>query len=97
MHNEPIQNMATSVKSFLVKLIQRNELQIGERVHKQGIVTDSISGIFDFDVLTKNLKKLESIYLGNSNSFDERYFVLQHEKLKTPLKMSPFGARAGPM
>jgi len=42
---------------------------------------------------------MEQWYLQSKNpeSVDERYFIQQHEKLKTPLKMSPFGARAGPM
>ena len=45
------------------------------------------------------MKKLDAIYVQNLRDLDERYFMNQHQKLKTPLKMlqSPFGARAGPM
>lgn len=59
-----------------------------------------LTGIFDHENLTKNMKKLESIYAQNlKGELDERYFMNQNQKLKTPLKMlqSPFGARAGPM
>jgi hypothetical protein len=58
--------------------------------------------IFDNDLLSKNLKKFQNLYLkslseSSSFSLDESNFVLSHQKLKTPVKLQPFGARAGPM
>jgi hypothetical protein len=48
-------------------------------------------------LILKNIKKLEMSY--RPDLLDERYFISQTNKLKTPLKLlnSPFGARSGPM
>jgi hypothetical protein len=62
--------------------------------------TNFLAGIFDHENILKNMKKLEGIYAaGIKGELDERYFMNENQKLKTPLKMlqSPFGARAGPM
>ena len=59
-------------------------------------------GILDFDVIDQNLKSLDQLYsmsIKDTTKFDERYFVTQNLKIKTPMKMlqSPFNARIGPM
>jgi len=82
-----------SLKGYLDNLLSQNELHLGSK-KESGI------SIFDHDVLSKNLKKFESLYsqqLSEAHTLDERYFILQNQKLKTPMKMSPFGARTGPM
>lgn len=48
------------------------------------------------------MKKLDKLYMSkvlNDKDLDERYFMNQNVKMKTPLKMiySPFGSRTGPM
>jgi hypothetical protein len=62
-----------------------------------------LSQIFMHEALTRNTKKLESIYAQSicndgMGKIDHRYFIEPRDKLKTPIKLvSPFNARIGPM
>jgi len=48
-------------------------------------------GVFDNDVLLKNIRKMDSLYQNclneDADKIDERFFINQNEKLKTPIKM----------